>query len=230
MPRFHVAHGQTDHVVLGDHVGVEPGGAVVAAAPDADVAHAALAGLGKGQLNGAAGDGGRHAVAGVDDRPGRPLGNDSLSCGRDQAASPRVLHEAADLPGAVREGSPRVGGDEDVGTELGVFLGETGIDHGGGAETLEVIRSDAVTSSVGQWIGSSSLVRGWRVCIKRFFASQSRRGAVGCRRLARRPLLDRPPEGPFHALHQGANGPSQSSGEHQETHGSWMVVPGLSST
>ena len=88
----------------------------MAAAPDTDVAHATLAGFVNGQFNGAVGDGGRHAIAGVNNGPGRSLGDDFLFRGRNQTATPRILHQAANLPGAVRKGAPSVGGDEDVGT------------------------------------------------------------------------------------------------------------------
>ena len=139
---LNVAHGHPEHAVLGDHVGVVAGRAVVARATDADVGHAGLPRLGDGDLHRPAGDRRRHAVLGVDDRPRGSLGDDLFLRVGHQAAAAGVLHQPTDLPRAVGEGAPGVGGDEHAGRKLRVRLAESRPAHRFDAERLQRLGSN----------------------------------------------------------------------------------------
>ena len=141
----HVTHGHAEHVVLRGQIGVEAGGAVVAAVPDADVADAGCLGLAHRQFHRAVGHRRRHDVVRIHDGPRRPLRDDLFVRGRAQAARAHVLQQPAQLARAVGESCQRVGRHQHLGGEPGVFFVEAGYAHRLDAESGQICWRDPRT-------------------------------------------------------------------------------------
>jgi len=78
----------------------------------------------------------------VHDGPRGPFADDLLMRGRAQPARADVLQQAAELARAVCEGAQRVGRDENLSGQPGIFFVEPGRPHGGDAECGQVLRHD----------------------------------------------------------------------------------------